>query len=319
MRTIKDGILGLAIGDAIGVPVEFKSREELDASPVVDMRGYGAHYQPSGTWSDDSSLTFCIAEALLEDFSLRKIANNFILWKGGLLWTPHGQVFDIGIQTSRSIDTLQKILNEKDLDSLKLLRYEADEYTNGNGSLMRILPLYYVLKDKVIEEEFNLIWEVSALTHGHIRSAISCLIYLVIIDELMNGREKQIAYQNTRERITKFFTLREIAEREVQVFNRIIKNDIQLLSRNEIQSSGYVIHSLEASIWCFLNNKTYKETILEAVNLGDDTDTTAAIVGGLAGVFYGSEAFPKSWYNSLARLDDIELLCKKLELKFSAI
>ena len=317
-KKIADGILGLAIGDAIGVPVEFKSREELDASPVVDMRGYGAHYQPSGTWSDDSSLTFCMAEALLEDFSLRKIANNFILWKGGLLWTPHGQVFDIGIQTSRSIDTLQKILNEKDFDSLKLLRYEADEYTNGNGSLMRILPLYYVLKDKVIEEEFNFIWEVSALTQGHIRCAISCLIYLVIVDELMNGREKQKAYQNTRERITKFFTLREIAKREVEIFNRIIKNDIQLLSRNEIQSSGYVIHSLEASFWCFLKSETYRDVVLEAVNLGEDTDTTAAIGGGLAEVFYGSNSFPKNWYDTLSRLQDIKKLCKKLETKYNA-
>ncbi len=318
-KKIADGILGLAIGDAIGVPVEFKSREELDASPVIDIQGYGTHYQPPGTWSDDSSLTFCLAETLLEDFSLQKIANNFILWKSGLIWTPHGQVFDIGIQTTRSIDLLQKILNEKDFDSLKFLRYEADEYTNGNGSLMRILPLYYVLKDKSIEGEFNFIWEVSALTHGHIRSAISCLIYLLMIDELMNGREKQIAYQNTRERITKFFVIREIAEREVEIFDRIIKNDIQLLSRSEIQSSGYVIHSLEASFWCFLKCDTYKETILKAVNLGDDTDTTAAIVGGLAGVFYGSDAFPKNWYDGLSRLDDIKELCKKLEKKYSTI
>jgi ADP-ribosylglycohydrolase len=318
-RNIADGIFGLAIGDAIGVPVEFKSREELDVAPVVDIRGFGTHYQPPGTWSDDSSLTFCLAEALLEEFSLINVANNFVLWRNGIFWTPHGHVFDIGIQTSKSIDTLEKILLEKDYESLELLRYEADEFTNGNGSLMRILPLYYVLKNKVIEEEFSFIWNVSALTHGHIRSAISCLIYLVFIDELMAGMVKQKAYQNTRERIKKFFELNEIADREVNAFYRIIKNDIQLLSRDEIQSSGYVIHTLEASIWCFLNSENYKETILRAVNLGGDTDTTAAIVGGLAGLFYGSGAFPKNWYDSLSRLDDIELLCKRLELKYSKI
>ncbi|WP_394749975.1 ADP-ribosylglycohydrolase family protein [Spongiimicrobium salis] len=317
MKTIKDGILGLAIGDAIGVPVEFKSREALDVAPVTDIRGFGTYGQPPGTWSDDSSLTFCLAEALLEEFSLKRIANNFILWKEEMIWTPHGNVFDIGIQTSKSIDILQEILDNNDDASLELLRYEADEYTNGNGSLMRILPLYYILKDSIIEEEFKRIWTVSALTHGHIRSAISCLIYLVLIDELIKGREKQKAYQKTRERITRFFVLRAISHREVEVFNRIIKNDVQLLTRNEIRSSGYVIHSLEASIWCFLHADTYKETILKAVNLGDDTDTTAAIAGGLAGVFYGFEAFPKNWYHSLSRLDDIEELCTSLELKYS--
>lgn len=318
MRTIKNGILGLAIGDAMGVPVEFKSREELDASPVVDIRGYGTHGQPPGTWSDDSSLTFCLAEALLEEFSLKNVANNFVLWRNALLWTPHGHVFDIGIQTSKSIDTLEKILNEKDYESFELLRYETDEFTNGNGSLMRILPLYYVLKDKTIEEEFKVIWEVSALTHGHIRSAISCLIYLVMIDELMRGRERQRAYQKTRERITRFFSKRKISEREVKLFNRIIKNDIRLFAREEIQSSGYVIHSLEAAFWCFLNCNTYEESILKAVNLGDDTDTTGAIVGGLAGIFYGSDGFPRNWYESLSKLADIEKLCKDLETKYGS-
>ncbi|MGD1946780.1 MAG: ADP-ribosylglycohydrolase family protein [Croceivirga sp.] len=316
-KKIADGILGLAIGDAIGVPFEFMSRTELKASPAVDLKGYGAHDQPPGTWSDDSSLTFCLAEALTEEFSLRKIANNFVLWRSGILWTPHGSVFDIGLQTNKSIDTLQKILNEEDYESLKFLRYEADEYTNGNGSLMRILPLYYVLKKKSIEEDFDLVWEVSALTHGHIRSAIACLIYLIMIDELMDGKKKQIAYNRTKERIGSFFTKRNISKREIEIFDRIIKHNIEILSEEEIQSSGYVIHSLEASFWCFLNSETYEEAVLKAVNLGEDTDTTAAIVGGLAGVYHGSQAFPKNWYDSLSRIDEIELLCKKLESKFS--
>lgn len=140
-----------------------------------------------------------------------------------------------------------------------------------------------------------------------------------MIDELIEGKEKQKAYQNTRERITRFFDLREIAGREVEIFNRIIKNDIQLLTRDKVQSSGYVIHSLEASFWCFLKSETFKESILKAVNLGDDTDTTAAIVGGLAGVYYGSEAFPKKWSGSLSRLEDIEKLCKKLKTKYDTI
>lgn len=315
-RHIADGILGLAIGDAIGVPVEFKSREELDESPVTNIQGYGTHHQPPGTWSDDSALTFCLAEALLKDFSLYTIANSFIAWRSGVLWTAHGHVFDIGIQTNRAIDQLTEIIDTKDYELLKYLKYEADEYTNGNGSLMRILPLLYILNND-IEEGFDIIWEVSALTHGHIRSAISCLVYLVMIDELMKGKGKQESYKNTRNRLTKFFVKREIVAREVEFFDRMIRNDIQELERDEVLSSGYVIHSLEASFWCFLKNETYKETILQAVNLGEDTDTTAAITGGMAGVFYGSSEFPENWYNSLSRLDDIENLCNKLEEKYS--
>ena len=92
------------------------------------MRGFGTHHQPR-TWSDDT-LTFCLAEAL-EEFSLSRIAKKFVLWKYRLLWTPHGEIFDIGIQTSKSIDTLKNIIESKDFESLKYLKYDADEYTNG--------------------------------------------------------------------------------------------------------------------------------------------------------------------------------------------
>lgn len=316
MKTIRDGILGLAIGDAIGVPVEFQSRKELDENPVIDMRGFGTHYQPPGTWSDDSSLTFCLADSLSDGFDLKEIADRFIAWKQEAKWTAHGEVFDIGIQTAKSINQLVQISQNKDWESLKYLKYEADEYTNGNGSLMRILPLYHVLKGEGVEKGFEIVWEISALTHGHIRAAISCLIYLVLVDELLEESDKETAYFNTRTRINKFFKEREIVIRETQQFDRIIANDIQDLDRNEIKSSGYVIDSLEASLWCFLKSENYKDCILKAVNLGDDTDTTAAISGGLAGIYYGCQSFPKNWYNGLVMVKQVEELADQLEKKW---
>lgn len=315
MKTIKDGILGLAIGDAIGVPVEFQSRKELEENPVEDIRGFGTHHQPPGTWSDDSSLTFCLADSLCNGFDLRQIANEFIAWKLHAKWTAHDEVFDIGIQTAKSIDELIRI-REDNWSDLEFLKYETDEFTNGNGSLMRILPLYQLLKEAGVEKGFETIWAVSALTHGHIRAAIACLIYLVLIDELINDEEKENAYLNTRKRVTKFFIERKIASREIKNFNRIIKYDIQDLESNEIKSSGYVIDSLEASIWCFLKSDNYKDCILKAVNLGEDTDTTGAISGGLAGIYYEYESFPKKWCEGLIMKKQIEELGSKLEEKW---
>jgi ADP-ribosylglycohydrolase len=106
--------------------------------------------------------------------------------------------------------------------------------------------------------------------------------------------------------------------KEIELFHRILKNDISGYSEEEIKSTGYVLHSLEASLWCFLNSETYSEAVLKAVNLGEDTDTTGAITGGIAGIYYGYESIPQEWLNVLVRKDDIEMLCKKLDNKYMA-
>jgi len=103
MNPVRNALIGLAIGDALGVPVEFNSRADLDDNPVKEMRAFGTYNQPKGTWSDDSSLTFCLAEALLDGIQLKSIAKNFVAWKQEAYWTAHNEVFDIGITTSKSI------------------------------------------------------------------------------------------------------------------------------------------------------------------------------------------------------------------------
>jgi len=309
-------LIGLAIGDALGVPVEFQSRAELKKSPVSDMRAYGTYNQPKGTWSDDSSLTFCLAESLLGSYGLKDIAEKLISYKTEAHWTPYGEVFDIGITTSQSIDVLIKIMESGDIERLKTLKYEADEYSNGNGSLMRILPLYFYLKEKGLEENFDTIWEVSALTHGHIRSAIACLLYLILCDELIKPGDKAEAYAGMQKRVKSFFDQREIADREKAHFQRIVNQDIHAQPEQEIKSSGYVIDSLEAAIWCLMKSDSYEATVLRAVNLGEDTDTTAAIAGGLAGLLYSEVDFPAEWKQALARVGEIEELCDGLEAKY---
>lgn len=317
MNIVRDIIIGVAVADAVGVPVEFQSRMQLDLMPVKTMRSYGTYNQPKGTWSDDSSLTFCLADSLTKGFDLVDIAKQFIHWKNYAKWTPHGKVFDIGITTSNAIHVLDTIIKQKRFDELAYLKSD-NEYSNGNGSLMRISPLYFYLKSKKesFESQFETIWQISALTHGHIRSAIACMIYLIMIEELVNKNAIEIAYINTQNRIKLFFQNSNISKQEIQHFDRLINHDISKLERKNIKSDGYVMSSLEAAFWCLLNSQDYEETVLKAVNLGHDTDTTAAIVGGLAGAVYSLENIPKDWYNSLAKIEVIEELCDKLWRKY---
>jgi ADP-ribosyl-[dinitrogen reductase] hydrolase len=136
---VKDGLVGLAIGDALGVPVEFMSRKTLQIDPVIGMREFGSHQQPIGTWSDDSSLAFCLAEMLKQKYSLANLAGLFVAWKERGYWTPHGKVFDIGIATSSAIYSLSNGVSP----TLAGGHYED---SNGNGSLMRILPIVAYVK-----------------------------------------------------------------------------------------------------------------------------------------------------------------------------
>jgi len=315
----KSLLFGVAVGDALGVPVEFRPRTYLDENPVTTMTGFGTYDQPPGTWSDDSSLTFCLAESLTQGYDLVDIAQKFVNWRFNNYWTAHNHLFDIGMTTSKSIDTLKVLVKDKNLKQLKLQRYYFNEGSNGNGSLMRILPLVLELKDKSIFERFELIWTVSALTHGHIRSALSCLIYLEFADILIQGeKDKRVAYQKLQFRIRDFLGVYEISERETQYFERLINEDITKLEQKEIRSSGYVIHALEASFWCFLSEDNYASCVLKAVNLGEDTDTTAAIAGGLAGIFYGYDSIPAEWVEGIARRADIEGLAERLGRRYSS-
>ncbi len=314
---IKSVLFGVAVGDALGVPVEFETREYLNKNPVTDMQGFGTHNQPKGTWSDDSSLTFCLAE-VLSNWGiphLLSLASAFVNWREGNLWTPYGKVFDIGKATNSSIKKLGKLVWLKDVEGLKSLRSNTDVNSNGNGALMRILPLLFYIKGKKIEEQFDIIGDVSALTHPHIRSAYACLFYLRFAEHLLNSKSCIEAYTLTQKDISSFFESTDTSEEERLHFVRLLDQNISILPENEIKSSGYVIDTLEAAIWCLLNSKSYSETVLKAVNLGEDTDTTAAVAGGLAGLLYGFENIPSEWANQLARKNDIEKLAERFAQK----
>lgn len=302
---IRAALLGLAVGDALGVPVEFQSRAARRLDPVVHMRAYGTHHQPAGTWSDDASLTFCLAEAIAAGFSVEKLANNCSRWYYQNFWTPHGMVFDIGIATREAIQRLKAGANP-------VLAGGRDEYSNGNGSLMRILPLAFYHEDAPLQERFQLIQEVSAITHGHIRSAVVCLLYLEMAAYLRAGLQPAAAYAQLCAAAPAKLSELNIPAREADHFNVILSGRLPDLPPQLIQSGGYVLHTLEAALWCLLRYETYPETVLAAVNLGDDTDTTGAVTGGLAGLYYGEAAIPADWLQVLARRPDIEDLARRM-------
>ncbi|WP_149206017.1 ADP-ribosylglycohydrolase family protein [Flavobacterium johnsoniae] len=307
---IESGLFGVAIGDALGVPVEFKSREKLKQNPVVDMMGFMSWNQPPGTFSDDSSLAFCTAESLCKGYDIEDMAVIFVKWMQEGYWGAHHKVFDIGGTTKHSLARVVKGESARNSGNF----FEED---NGNGSLMRILPLvFYLQKENDIEVIYKKVKEVSSITHAHFRSVFACFIYVVYCLEILKDKDKFEAYKKMQNVLSKFLEDKKYNPVEVQLFEKILKNDIWTYSENEIRASGYVLHSLEASFWCFLNSDSYGETVLKAVNLGEDTDTTGAIAGGLAGIYYGIENMPQKWIDNLVRSNDIKDLAKRLSNKY---
>jgi len=305
LEQIKGGIFGVAVGDALGVPYEFLDRDQMDKRPARDMIGYGTHNQPEGTWSDDSSLTFCLIDSLCDGYDLEDIASKFAAWFYENLWTPRGFVFDIGITTKNAIYQYKRGMTPDLCGGL-------DEYSNGNGSLMRILPLVYFLRDEDdITVRYDIIKRVSSITHGHLRAVFSCFIYIEYALLLLEGKDKFEACEAIKKPIVDFAKQNDFNPNEIQLFGRILEDDISKQDRFNIKGTGYVLRTLEAAFWCLLTSDSYEECVLKAVNLGEDTDTTAAVTGGLAGLYFGYDAIPETWKFQLARFEDIENLIER--------
>jgi len=298
------GLVGVCVGDALGVPGEFVSRDKLKLNPIKDMVGYGTYNQPPGTWSDDSSLTLCLAESLCKGFNIHDIADKFIKWLFEGYWTPYDETFDVGNTTYIAISRLKSGIDPLDAGP-------KDEFSNGNGSLMRILPLSFYVEKMNKEEQFEKSHKVSRLTHGHLRSQMACGIYIQIAVNLLKGNSPEVAYEKAKEISLDYYSSEPYLH-ELRHFDRILKSDIRKLPLDLIKSTGYVIDTLEAALWSFLNSKTFRDAVLTAVNLGGDTDTIGAVAGGLAGIYYGYSAIPKDWVKKITKVDEIIELSERL-------
>jgi ADP-ribosyl-[dinitrogen reductase] hydrolase len=297
---ILGGLWGAVVGDALGVPVEFRSREERRRDPVTQIQGHGTFNQPPGTWSDDSSLILCTVESLLGGFNTADVAEGFRKWYNEAHWTPHGKVFDVGLSTKSAITRMNRGIEPE-------LAGDSDERSNGNGSLMRIIPAALYFAHSPAGDLLRNVHRLSSLTHRHVRSHMACGFYCLIAVALLSGADCTQAY---RSGVDKFLTNYNKPPylKELPHFGRVFSGSISELSGRDIRSSGYVVDTLEAGVWSLLTTSSFSDAVLRAVNLGGDTDTTGCVTGGLAGIHYGLQAIPEGWLRQLARRDDLEKL-----------
>jgi ADP-ribosylglycohydrolase len=307
MKAIEDKIkavmLGHAVGDALGVPAEFCSRRELDENPITDMIGYGTYPYPEGCWSDDTSMSLAAMDSLASGkLDYDDIIIKFGKWYYKDEYTPTGKMFDVGNTCSYAIDNY--FAYHKTVEECGL----AGEHSNGNGSLMRIHPFALLAWSNIgiMAEWERVIEKASALTHAHERSKLACKIYTIILLHLLDNPCK-----NSVKRALDVAACHYEHLNECRHYKRIFSPDFDKMKREEIRSSGYVADTLEAAIWCVLTTDTYRDCVLKAVNLGDDTDTVAAVAGGLAGALYGYDCIPKEWLAALKRKDYIEEMCDR--------
>ena len=293
---IYGGFFGFCVGDMLGVPVEFSTRSERENDPVEELRAYGTYHQTFGTWSDDTSLMLCLIDALNVGFSQEKLKENMIYFYTRGKFTPHGEVFDIGNATRDAIHNMIQGIPPVDCGGKR-------EKDNGNGSLMRILPLAFVSKSYTDEELIKLVENVSSFTHAHDRSKFACIFYVKLAAELFVGKEKMEAFDSAIGFVDKNCGKKYADERKN--FETILNKDIIYTEKSRIRSTGYVIDTLEAVLWLFFHTESYRDVVLNAVNLGGDTDTIAALAGGIAGIYYGFRSIPDNWVQNICRKHEI--------------
>ncbi len=314
------GVMGVVAGDALGCPVQFKSRKEVAHYPIKGMRGYGTFHLPEGSWTDDSSLTLATLESIrrIKGIDLDDIMENFMRWLYDGEFTPYGESFDIGRGTMQAINRYKKYRNARKCGG-------DDDHNNGNGSLMRIIPVciycsQIMQEGKISEREaIELVHGVGGLTHAHIRSNIACGLYFFMVHEILSGEGD--LKDRLQAGVTRGFAFYEayLSDKEnLHYYDRL--QDLDRFAKNtpeQIKSGGYVVDTLEAAVWSLITTDQFDQALLKVVNLGDDTDTTGAVAGGLAGLYYGYDAIPEDWLKVIKRRDWIEEMCSGCQTPIS--
>lgn len=318
-KDIKAGIYGLAVGDALGTPVEYCSREELIKKPVVGMEGFGTYDVDAGTWSDNTGLSLCLMDSLARSYArceeegktdnrslagaidYDEIMKNICRWADDGVFTATGEAFDIGHATQKAI-----LMRKSGKEPIEC--GGTDERANGNGSLTRILPLLYYfspISDDELDAVMDAVHNVSSLTHAHPISKVACGMFVMMGNALLTGGR----IENGVAQALKYYEHHSEFGSYIPRFDRLL--DIPKFKAREekkIRCGTYVVDTLEASLWCYLNTYNYKDCVLKAVNLGDDADCVGAVAGAFAGMKYGFDDIPAEWIDALAGKEQIDSL-----------
>lgn len=288
-------LLGLAVGDAVGTTVEFRARGSFE--PVTDLVGGGPFGLAPGQWTDDTSMALCLAESLItkSSFDARDQMERYFRWYRGGHLSSTGSCFDIGNATSAA-----------------LLRFERtgepfsgsdDPRSAGNGSIMRLAPIPMFFCPDAEQAVLNAS-DSSRTTHGAPECLDACSLYAYMLVKALDGKLKdEILFGADN------IELMEGLSPKIQA---IASGDYRDKTKGEIRGSGYVVDSLEAALWCFLKTDTFRDAILETVNLGDDADTTAAVCGQVAGAYYGESGIPFEWLAKLCMREKIAEFADRL-------
>jgi ADP-ribosyl-[dinitrogen reductase] hydrolase len=287
----RGALLGLACGDAVGTSVEFMPRGSF--APVTDMLGGGPFSLAPGKWTDDTSMALCLAESLIvkRGFDPRDQMTRYANWYEWGYWSSTGTCFDIGMTTKAAIHAF--------LRTGEPFSGSTAPDTAGNGSLMRLAPIaMYFASDEVLVQEMAA--RSSMTTHAAPECLDACRLFSVALSRALRACPKD-----------EVLDLSDLPLASSKV-KRLAAGEFQTKDRTEISGSGYVVESLEAALWCFAKHHNFRATVLEAVNLGDDADTTAAIVGQLAGAYYGVSGIPAQWLTRLHLASEIGALADSI-------
>jgi len=298
------GLYGLLIGDALGVPYEFHMADEIPPYEQIEMQppaGFCRSYpniQP-GTWSDDGAAALCLLDSLLsqDQFDLHDFSKRIYQWYTQGFWAVDGKVFDVGIQTSQSLNAYsQGVPPEK----CGFVRPDG----KGNGALMRVLPLALWHQGTNVELVRDA-HKQCLITHGHICNQVCCALYTLAARGLLQDMPPKAAILYAVQTLRKLYQdMPEYAEE----LEWSIRPDLPW----EGYGSGYVVDCLRSAFMVIEQAESYEETVKWAIQLGDDTDTTACVAGGLAGIVFGMQGIPKRWLDMLRQRDAVDALLAQL-------
>lgn len=295
LAILRSILLGAAVGDALGVPYEFRTRGSF---AVTGMTGGGAHNRPAGTWSDDTALMLGLADSITDGhLDMQRAALNAINWLHDGQWTSDGVVFDVGNATHLAVSHLTAGCPPEEAGG-------TNERSNGNGSLMRIAPLVILLQELPQGKRFELVRRASSMTHRHAHSVAACTFWCEMLLGALAGKSPADAYADV-------CAARPVYEAHFGAENltpyaRFLSGVLGELPEDAIGSSGWVVHTLEAATWCMLTTASFEEAVTRAVNLGDDSDTTGCVTGAWAGLWYGEASIPTAWLSTLRGKELIE-------------
>jgi len=290
-------LIGLAVGDALGAAVEFKSPDSF--APVTGYRSGGPHGLKAGEWTDDTSMALALADSIASvGWDLNDQASRYVEWWQTGKYSVNGRCFDIGITTASALRRFLAIKNA-------LASGDSSERSSGNGSIMRLAPVpirYAGLFPHNVDELSRLAEESSLPTHASEQCRSACRYLATVLAALIQGEDRDAVLAPD------WKPLRLL--NDIKPLHLLIEEVAQGSFRHKqppvIQGSGWVVKSLEAALWAFNDADTFEEAVLRAVNLGDDADTTGAVCGQLAGAFWGESNITEALRSGSARMDMLE-------------